>query len=66
MRAGKPWIGDQVYDHEAERNGIITDVQGGTYVLRPLAGGGAEWTAPSDEKLSVSVPRPERIGWLRA
>ncbi|GAA3873286.1 hypothetical protein GCM10023084_27820 [Streptomyces lacrimifluminis] len=59
MKDGKPWVGDQVYDHGAGKGAIVTDVRDGTYLLRPLCGGGQAWTVPSDENLSVSVPRPE-------
>jgi hypothetical protein len=35
---GKPWIGDQVHDEEAQRDGIITDVRAGVYVLARSTG----------------------------
>ncbi|MFI1092717.1 hypothetical protein [Streptomyces sp. NPDC020917] len=61
---GSAWIGDQVRDENAQREGIVTDVQAGTYVLRPVYGTGQEWTADSAELLTVTVPRenipPER------
>ncbi|MFF3453726.1 hypothetical protein ACFYXH_05230 [Streptomyces sp. NPDC002730] len=50
-------MGDQVHDEAAGRDGIVTDVRGGTYVLRPLLGPG-EWTAENNEKLTVTVPLP--------
>jgi len=34
-REGRPWIGDQVRDTRTNRVGVVTDVQDGTYVLRP-------------------------------
>lgn len=59
MKDGRAWVGDQVYDHAAGKGAIVTDVQDGTYLLRPLSGGGRAWSVSSDENLSVSVPRPE-------
>ncbi|WP_405823566.1 hypothetical protein OG241_43005 [Streptomyces sp. NBC_01390] len=61
MKGGKAWVGDQVYDHAAVKSAVVTDVRDGTYLLRPLCGGGQVWTAPSDENLTVSVARPERL-----
>ncbi|MFI1356560.1 DUF6415 family natural product biosynthesis protein [Streptomyces sp. NPDC020898] len=60
MKDGQVWVGDQVYDHDTGKNAIVTDVQGGTYLLRPLCGGGQPWTVSSDQNLSVGVPRSER------
>ncbi len=60
VKDGKAWVGDQVYDHGAGKGAIVTDVRDGTYLLRPLCGGGQAWAVPSDENLSVSVPRSER------
>jgi hypothetical protein len=57
-----PWVGDQVYDADADKEGVITDVRDGTtYVLRHLHGGGRTWTVPSAETLTVTVPREERV-----
>lgn len=39
----------------AEREGVVTDVQGGRCLFRHLAGPG-EWTADSAEQLAVTVP----------
>ncbi|MEV0904972.1 hypothetical protein [Streptomyces hokutonensis] len=64
MSEKKPraWVGDQVYDADAGREGIVTDVMGdGTYVLGPIHMWTATWTAPSDEKLEVVLPRHERL-----
>lgn len=36
--------GDLVRDRRAGRNGVLMDVRGGRYYLRP-EGGGLEWTA---------------------
>ncbi|MGW3291482.1 hypothetical protein ACWDR3_43325 [Streptomyces sp. NPDC001002] len=56
------WVGDQVHDGDVDREGIVTDVKSGTYILRPVhtfwAG---TWTAPSDEKLEVTLSREERL-----
>jgi hypothetical protein len=35
---GRAWIGDRVRDETVEREGIVTDVRQGTYVLRHLHG----------------------------
>ncbi|MCX5234464.1 hypothetical protein OG824_04345 [Streptomyces prunicolor] len=55
------WVGDQVYDTDAGREGIVTDVTGGTYVIGPVYMWAATWTAPSDEKLEVVLSREERL-----
>ena len=58
------WVGDQVYDADAGRAGIVTDVRGdGTYVLGPVHmwTATATWTADSDEKLEVVLSREERL-----
>ncbi|MFD4556989.1 hypothetical protein ACFWP5_22185 [Streptomyces sp. NPDC058469] len=56
--------------HDAGKDGIVTDVTGdGTYVLGPVHMWAATWTAPSDEKLEVTLTREERnkqhreLGW---
>jgi len=54
-------IGDQVWDDDAGREGIVTDMQGGTYVIGPVYMWAATWTAPSDEKLEVVLSREERL-----
>lgn len=61
-RDGKAWVGDQVHDAVAGRDGIVTDVQGGTYLLRPVHGRVAEWTADSDKQLTITVPLDQRVG----
>ncbi|WP_199821138.1 hypothetical protein [Streptomyces fulvoviolaceus] len=43
------WVGDQVHDANADREGIVTDVKGGTYVLRPVYMWSGTWTAPSPQ-----------------
>lgn len=45
MKDGKAWVGDEVHDEDAGRTGMLTDVSGGIYFVRPLTGGGADWTA---------------------
>ena len=50
-------MGDLVKDALARREGIITDVENGEYVLRPLRGPVVLWRAPSDEHLTIVVPR---------
>ena len=63
------WVGDQVYDADAGKEGIVTDVQDGTYVMGPVYMWTATWTAASDEKLEVVLSREERnkqqreLGW---
>ncbi|MFE2941058.1 hypothetical protein ACFXKG_18635 [Streptomyces sp. NPDC059255] len=59
MRDGKVWVGDQIHDKATDRDGIVTDVRSGTYVLRPLYGGGKEWTAEDGGTLTVVVPLDE-------
>ncbi|MFI0939123.1 hypothetical protein [Streptomyces sp. NPDC021020] len=56
-RNGKPWVGDQVTDKSTGREGVITDIREGVYVLRPVRGPVSEWTAHSDEHLAVTTPR---------
>ncbi|WP_405971382.1 hypothetical protein OG496_16425 [Streptomyces sp. NBC_00988] len=72
MTNDKPrvWVGDQVYDADAGREGIVTDVTGdGTYVLGPVHMWTGTWTAPGDEELEVTLSREERnrqhreLGW---
>lgn len=72
MTEEKPrvWVGDRVYDVDAGREGIVTDVMGdGTYVLGSVHMWTATWTAPSDETLEVTLSRDERnkqyreLGW---
>jgi hypothetical protein len=56
---GKPWVGDQIHDEDLDRDGIITDVRAGTYVLRPLWGRG-EWTNQDHERLTLIVALQDR------
>lgn len=55
------WVGDQVYDADAGREGIVTDVQSGTYVIGPVYMWAATWTAASADKLEVVLSREERL-----
>ena len=69
MRDGKAWVGDQIHDERTGRDGIVTDVRSGTYVLRPLYGGGTEWTTETSGDLTVVVPledTPRRAAPRRA
>lgn len=56
MKDGKAWVGDEVHDEDAGRTGMVTDVSGGIYFVRPLTGGGAEWTQNDPDRLTVTVP----------
>ncbi|MGW5198658.1 hypothetical protein [Streptomyces spiralis] len=57
-----PWVGDQVHDAHADREGVITDVKSGTYILRPVHRyWGETWTASDPEKLTVTMSREERL-----
>ncbi|MFB7650457.1 MULTISPECIES: hypothetical protein [unclassified Streptomyces] len=56
------WVGDQVFDEEACREGIVSDVKrDGTYILREVCLWALTWTAQDPDKLTVTVPREERI-----
>ncbi|MFF8884093.1 hypothetical protein [Streptomyces flaveolus] len=57
-----PWVGDQVFDANAGKEGIVSDVRrDGTYILREVYSWALTWTVPNAEKLSVTVPRHERV-----
>jgi hypothetical protein len=57
-----PWVGDQVYDADTGKKGIVSDVRSdGTYILREVYSWARTWTAPDAERLSVTVPRHERV-----
>ncbi|MGW1540414.1 hypothetical protein ACWCPM_09235 [Streptomyces sp. NPDC002309] len=56
-----PWVGDQVYDSNADKEGVITDVRNGTYILRPVHTWARQWTAPSADVLVITVPREDRV-----
>ncbi|WP_430376675.1 hypothetical protein [Streptomyces sp. B1-3] len=55
------WVGDTVYDPNAEREGVITDVKDGVYVLRPVHTWAGTWTAPVNAELEITLSREERI-----
>jgi hypothetical protein len=54
-------VGDRVKDALAGREGIITDVENGEYVLRPLRGPVVLWRTTSDEHLMIVVPRGKGV-----
>ncbi|PBC81373.1 hypothetical protein SAMN05428945_4090 [Streptomyces sp. 2224.1] len=56
--AEKPWVGDLVRDEGAGRTGIVSDVRGGIYVLRPTNGPG-HWLCEVPGR-TVLVAREER------
>ncbi|WTB90845.1 hypothetical protein OIE99_22700 [Streptomyces cellulosae] len=61
-----PWVGDQVYDANADKEGVITDVKNGTYILRPINHHwGETWTALNAEHLTITLSRKERIKQAR-
>ncbi|MFJ3497754.1 hypothetical protein ACIPPJ_29770 [Streptomyces sp. NPDC086091] len=62
----KAWVGDQVWDEDAGKEGVVTDVRGGVYVLRELYTWALTWTAPGGDRLRVTVPRLERLRRRRA
>lgn len=56
------WVGDQVFDEEAHREGIVSDVKrDGTYILREIYAWALTWTTQGPDKLTVTVPRQDRI-----
>ncbi|KAA0941826.1 hypothetical protein [Streptomyces apricus] len=58
----KPWVGDQVWDEVAEKEGVVTDVKNGVYELRPPnRTWGETWTVLDGTKLRVTVSRQERL-----
>ncbi|MFF8781238.1 hypothetical protein ACF07W_28525 [Streptomyces sp. NPDC015140] len=56
-----PWVGDQVYDEVAGKEGVITDVKGRTYILREVYSWALTWTSHDAKTLRVTVPRQKRI-----
>ncbi|MEU8624077.1 hypothetical protein [Streptomyces sp. NPDC048669] len=59
MTGRKPWVGDLIHDGDADRLGIVTDVQGGAvWLLRPECGYG-RWTSGRPDRLTVVTPREE-------
>ncbi|WP_328673147.1 hypothetical protein [Streptomyces sp. NBC_00328] len=57
----KPWVGDQVWDEDAEKEGVVTDVKAGTYIIREVYAWARTWTAPGPEHLKIMVTREERL-----
>lgn len=57
----RAWVGDRVYDPHADREGIITDVKGGVYILRPPSTWAGTWTAHDPAQLKVTLSREERL-----
>ncbi|MEW2166117.1 hypothetical protein AB0912_24410 [Streptomyces sp. NPDC007084] len=55
------WVGDQVFDEDAGKEGIVSDVKAGTFVIRELYARPLTWTAPGPERLRITVTREERI-----
>lgn len=61
MRDDRPWVGDQVHDEDADREGIVTDVQRGTvYILRALHGPD-QWENRNGDHLKITVPLRDRL-----
>ncbi|MGW3153985.1 hypothetical protein [Streptomyces sp. NPDC001089] len=54
-------MGDQVWDEDADKEGIVSDVKGETFVLREVWTWALTWTAPSNDRLRITVPREERV-----
>lgn len=51
-----------MWDGDAGKEGVISDVKhDGTYILREVYSWALTWTVPSNEKLTVTVPRLERL-----
>lgn len=61
MRDGTAWVGDEVFDEDAQRTGIVHDVKSGVYELRPTVGGGPHWSNSNPDRLTVTVPREQRV-----
>ncbi|MET7409397.1 hypothetical protein [Streptomyces parvulus] len=55
------WVGDQVYDEVAGKEGVVTDVKGCTFILREVCSWALTWTSHDAKTLQVTVPRQERI-----
>ncbi|MFE7029428.1 hypothetical protein ACFU9Y_03895 [Streptomyces sp. NPDC057621] len=57
-----PWVGDQVWDEDAGKEGVVTDVKGVTYILRPpIKAYGGTWEARDSTTLTITVTREERL-----
>jgi hypothetical protein len=55
----KPWVGDIVRDEITQKQGVVSDVQGGVYLLRPERGTG-KWTTESADDLTILVACEDR------
>lgn len=55
------WVGDQVWDEVANKEGIVSDVKGQTFILREVYAWALTWTALGNEHLTVTVTREERL-----
>ncbi|MFD8685387.1 hypothetical protein [Streptomyces sp. NPDC059651] len=61
MKDGRPWVGDQVYDEDADREGIVSDVQGGSvYILRSVYGHD-QWQNLNGDRLKITVSLQDRV-----
>ncbi|MET9258057.1 hypothetical protein [Streptomyces sp. NPDC003717] len=60
MKEGKAWVGDEVFDKDAEQLAIVHDVRQGVFVLRPV-NGWHTWTNPQQDRLTVTTPREDRV-----
>jgi hypothetical protein len=62
VKDGKAWVGDVVFDEDAERTGLVHDVRQGVFVLRPLTGGAYErWQCHDVDRLTIVTSREERM-----
>jgi hypothetical protein len=57
---GGPWVGDEVRDAGTGRSAVVTDVRGGSYVLRPVYGGGPHWLVADPARLTVPMTSARR------
>ncbi|MEH0424108.1 hypothetical protein [Streptomyces sp. B21-083] len=57
----KAWVGDQVHDVKADKEGVVTDVKSdGSYLLRPLYMWSLTWTVPNADGLEITESREEQ------
>ena len=54
-------MGDQVWDENMNREGVVTDVKAGVSILRPLTSWFGTWTAPGNKGLTETLSREERL-----
>ena len=55
------WVGDLVHDSRTHRDGVVTDVRGGVFVLRLPWSTRGEWDCETSEQLTMLVPREIRL-----